>query len=203
MEIKKNLELMEANYSDDMKKVILLFWDGESVYEVNLNKQVYVNGKWKDDPNKSDKMDKLVFDEFSVGFNELQTVVGAKHDVYCYDGYNLLYEAKIIEKFDPSMKGKSYYSTIKEIIEDTFAIKIHYEINGKTYESKMTHGTYISSLKRWGRNPIQEKKQYERFKTKFGVPVSEKDKLIGRKIMIKCKPCYNTFYGDIDLMPED
>lgn len=202
--IKKDLECVEVAYTSDKKKATLTFFDEErgEIREVNYNLQSYENGKWKDDAEKKEKIEKMIQEELNLTFDTLNEAVGMKKDVYCYSTFSSLHKVDQIQKFTKEQMGEIYQTTIKEIIDDTYAIKIRYEIDGDTYESKMTHGKYLETRKQWATDNVKKEKQYAKFEEKFLVPVTQSSTLIGKPIMVECKCAFgNSYYGDIKKFP--
>lgn len=205
MELRKELELVSVEYENNGKKAVLTFLDKErkQVRVVNFNKQVYRDNKYVDDKEKADKVDQWCEEYFDCGFNDLNECVGKKMDVYCYDGFNSLWEIEQIQKFTADMEGLLIQTEIKEIVVDDYFIKIRYEYEGKTYESKMTFGTYFKATKEWYQDPVKKEQQYKRFEEKFHVPVSNKDALIGHQLVVEVKSAFgNNYYGDIKKFPK-
>lgn len=205
MEIREKLELVAVDYENGGKKAVMTFLDAErrQVRVVNFNQQSYKDGKFVDDPEKTEKVTKWCEEYFNCKFEELASKIGTKQDVYCYDKFNSLWEIDQIEKFTADMVGQIFQSEIKEITVDDFFIRIRYEIEGKTYESKMAFGTYFKATKEWYQDPVKQKAQYAKFEEKYHVPVEEKDKLIGHPIMVEVKSAFGTnYYGDIKKFPQ-
>lgn len=205
-ELIKNLECVETSYSSDMKKATLTFYDEDrgEIREVNYNLQDYdpVTRKYVDNTDKAEKIEQMIADELGLTFDTLNQAYGMRKDVYCYDRFCSLHPVTQVTKFTENMKGEIYQTEIKEITEGDFAIRIKYDIDGKTYESKMTHGKYMENMKKWMKDPQKKLKVYERFEEKFLVPVSQKDTLIGHPIMVEVKAAFGTsLYGDIKKFP--
>ena len=204
MEIRKDLELVSVDYESNRKKAVLTFLDKErkQVRIVNFNKQIYRDNNYVDDPEKNKKVDGWCDEYFGCGFDDLSECVGQKKDVYCYERFNSLWEVDQIEKFTADMVGQIYQTEVKEITVDDYFIRIRYEIDGKTYESKMTFGTYFQATKEWYQDPVKKEQQYKRFEDKFHVPVERKDELIGHPLMVEVKSAFGTnYYGDIKKFP--
>ena len=200
MEPRKDLELVSVEFENDDKKAVMTFLDNErkQVRIVNFNRQSYSNGKYVDDREKAANVDEWCDKYFQCRFKDLGACVGQKKDVYCYDKFNSLWEIEQIAKFTADMDGEIYQTEVKEIIVDDFFIKIRYEINGSTYESKMTFGTYIKDRKEWFQDPIKKETQYKKFEEKFLLPVEQKDALIGHPLIVEVKSAFgNNYYGDI------
>ena len=204
MEIRKELELVNVEYESGNKKAVMTFLDRErhQVRVVNFNQQSYDNGKYVDDPEKAQKVEQWCHDYFQTSFDRLTDCVGQKKDIYCYERFNSLWEVDQIEKFTVDMVGQIYQTEVKEITVDDYFIKIRYEIEGKTYESKMTFGVYNKDLKEWFQDPQKKAMQYKKFEDKYHVPVERKDELIGHPLMVEVKAAFGTnYYGDIKKFP--
>ena len=204
MELRKNLQLVSVEYESNRQKAVMTFLDKErrQIRVVNFNRQVYADGKYIDDAEKAAKVDQWCADFFQCGFDDLPNCVGQTKDVYCYEKFNSLWEVEQIEKFTVDMVGQIYQTEVKEITVDDYFIKIRYEIEGKTYESKMSFGVYMKESKEWYQDPVKKESQYQRFLEKYHVPVEEKDKLIGHPLMVEVKSAFgNNYYGDIKKFP--
>lgn len=206
MELRKELELVSVEYENNGKKAVMTFLDRErkQVRVVNFNKQVYRDGKYVDDPEKSAKVDQWCADFFQCDFSGLAMLVGkVKKDIYCYDKFNSLWEVEQIEKFTKDMVGQIYQTEVKEIVVDEYFIKIRYDIDGRTYESKMTFGTFFQATKEWYQDPVKKEQQFRKFEEKFHVPVSRKEELIGHPLMVEVKAAFgSSYWGDIKKFPE-
>lgn len=204
MEIRKNLELVNVE-CDGSTKATMMFLDKErkEVRTVTFNKQVYDNGKFIDNDEKAQKVEQWCQDYFGCAFSELSDQIGAKKDIYVYDNFNSLWECEIVNKFDESQVGQIYQTEVKEIIIDNIAIRIRYDIDGKTYESKMTFATYLDTTKEWYVDPNKKAKKLEQFEDKFGVDIDHKDELIGHPLMVEVKSAFGkNYYGDIKKFPK-
>lgn len=204
MEIRKNLELVAVDYENNGKKAVMTFLDAErrQVRVVNFNRQSFRDGKYVDDPDKAEKVDQWCADYFKCGFAELVNQIGVKLDVYCYDRFNSLWEIEQIAKFTADMVGQIYQTEVKDITVDDYFIKIHYDIEGKTYESKMSYGIFMQGTREWYQDPVKKESQYKKFEEKFHVPVERKDELIGHPLMVEVKTAFGSnYYGDIKKFP--
>jgi len=204
MIIRKNLELVGVDYESDNKKAVMTFLDKElrQVRVVNFNKQVYKDGKYVDDPDKAEKVDGWCSDYFGLPFDRLTDAIGVKKDIYCYDRFNSLWEVEQIEKFSADMVGQIYQTEISDISVDDYFIRIRYNIEGKTYESKMGFGIFMQDTREWYQDPIKKEAQFKKFEEKFHEPVSNKDALIGHPLMVEVKSAFgNNYYGDIKKFP--
>lgn len=204
MELRNALELVDVEY--DGKKAVMTFLDKErsEVRAVNFNKQSYDDkaNKFVDDPEKEAKVEEWCQTYFNTTFDELASAIGSTHDVYVYEKFNSLWECQQVEKFTKDQNGQIYQTAIKEIVQDSFSIRIRYDIDGKTYESKMTYGEYIESMKQWFVDPQKKTQVLEKFKNKFGVDVEHKDELIGMDLIVEVKCAFKKYYyGDIKPFP--
>ena len=204
MELRPNLVLVNVEYENDNKKVVLTYLDEErkQIRTVNFNKQSYKDGKYIDDPTKAEKVEEWCATYFKTGFGDLRSCIGQKNDIYTYERFNSLWETDMIEKFSSDMKGQIFQSEVKEIVVDDYFIKIRYVIDGKTYESKMGYGIFMKDSRTWYQDPIKKDVQFRKFEEKFHVPVEQKDALIGHPLMVEVKSAFGTnYYGDIKAFP--
>lgn len=204
MELRKELKLVDVTYENGDKKAVMTFLDEErkQVRVVNFNKQIYKENKYVDDKEKAAKVDEWCNTYFGTTFDKLETKVGVRKDVYCYERFNSLWEVEQIEKFTADMVGQIYQTEVKEIVVDDYFIRIRYMIEGKMYESKMTFGIYMKDSKEWFQDPIKKDAQYKKFEEKFHVSVENHAALIGHPLMVEVKAAFGTnFYGDIKKFP--
>ena len=198
----RELTCVQCEYNESKKKATLTYFEEETgkIYEVGFNRQSYKDNKYVDDPEKAAKIDEMIKEDLGEGvtFDTLGTVVGKSATVYVYNTFSSLHPVDVVEKFTKEMVGDVYNTQIKEIVDGDYAIKIRYEINGVTYESKMVHGKWLEPMKRWAYDDIKREKQYKKFEEKFLVPIARKDELIGKKIMVEVKTAFGqAIYGDI------
>ena len=204
MELRKDLQLVSVEYESDNKKVVLTFLDAErkQVRVVNFNRQSYVDGKFQDDPEKAANVDEWCDKYFQTSYFDLTDCIGQRKDVYCYERFNSLWEVDTGEKFTADMVGQIYQTEVKEILVDDYFIKIRYDIEGKTYESKMSFGVFMKETREWLQDPIKKESQFKRFEEKFHVPVDRKQELIGHPLMVEVKSAFGSnYYGDIKRFP--
>lgn len=205
MEILNQLELVDVTFED--KKAVLTFLDEErgEIREVNFNKQSYDNdaNKFVDDPEKAEKVEAWCDEHFGLTFDRLAEAIGEKKDIYAYDKFNSLFPVKMVSKFEKDMVGQIMEIEIDNVEDDGKAIHIEFEYEGDTYENKMTYADYLEVKKQWFVNPQKQKKQYEKFEEKFGIPVDRKEELVGQKAMIEIKLAFGKFvYVDIKPFPK-
>lgn len=196
---KENLELIDVEM--DGQKATLVFLDDSIpvVHRVNFNKQDYDAEKKKfvDSTEKAEKVETWCQEMFGCDFANLVSAIGVHKDVYVYDKYCSLFETNSAEKFTDDMEGEIYQTTIKEILDEDFFIKIRYDIGGKVYESKIRKGVFVKAINTWYKDPIEESKAYEKFEEKFGLEPSDEE-LIGLDIMVEVKSAFGkSLYGDI------
>ena len=204
MEKRDNLELVNVAFENNGQKAVLTFLDKEraEVRTVNFNRQVYRDNKYVADDAKAEKVDTWCHDIFGCEFTELPSCVGKKYTVYEYDDFNSLFEVQIITKFTKDQVGQIFQTAIDEVVLDDYFIKIHYTIDGKTYESKQTFGTYLQDMKQWFVDPLKKEKEFAKFENKYHVKVEDRDKLVGHPIMVEVKPAFGDHYwGDIKKFP--
>ena len=205
MELREQLELVNVEYSNENKKVELTFLDKErkQIRMVNFNRQVYKDGDYVDSDEKAQKVDEWCDTYFGAAYSDLKSCIGVKKDIYCYERFNSLFEVNTVEKFTKAMCGQIYQTEIKEIVVDDYFIKIRYDIEGKTYESKQTFGKYFEDTKTWFQDPNKKEAEYKKFQDKYGVPVEQADSLIGHDLLVEVKVAFKThYYGDIKAFPK-
>lgn len=205
MEIRNNLPLVEVEYESNNQKAVLTFLDKEAsaVRVVNFNRQVFRDGKYVADENKAAKVDGWCQELFNAPFDALKDCVGHCLDVYVYDTFNSLFPVDVVSKFTEDMNREIFESEIKEIRVDDIAIRIRYDIDGKTYETKHSFATYMKSLGEWFVDPLKKAKMFEKFEERYGVPVEDCEKLIGHKIMVEVKSAFGeNYYGEIKAFPK-
>lgn len=204
MELRKDLELIEVEYRNEMKKAVLTFLDEEKgqVLEVNFNKQSYDTGskKFINDKEKEQKVDEWCDKYFNTTFENLTDCIGVKKDIYHYDGFNSLWESEYAQKFDKDEVGQIFNCEITDVNDNGNMIQIFYKDKDSDvlYKSNMTYSNYIEARKQWFVDPIKRDKTYEKFKNRFGVDVENAKEIIGKDIMVEVKLAFGKFtYGDI------
>lgn len=205
MEKLEQLELVEVVFED--KKAVLTFLDEErgEIREVNWNKQSYDQdaGKFIDDPKKAEKVDEWAQEYFGLEFEQLAQAIGEKKDIYAYDRFNSLYPVKMVSKFEKDMVGQIMEIEVSNVEDDGRAIHIEFGYEGDTYENKMTYADYLENKKQWFVNPQKKAKQYAKFEEKFGIPIEDKEQLVGQNAMIEIKLAFGKFvYVDIKPFPK-
>lgn len=205
MKLLKNLELIDVQYANDNKKAVLVFLDDEhgEIREVNFNKQSYDNGRFIDDHEKAEKVEKWSKDLFGLTFDTLAHGIGEKKDVYAYENFNSLFEVTQVSKFNDDMVGQIFEAVVAEVIDDNIAIRMRFEYEGQTYESKMSYADYVETRKEWFINPQKRAKQYDKFEKKFGIKIADKEKLVGKTVMVEVKKAMGRYtYAEIKPFPK-
>ena len=201
-ELAKDLELVAVEYDQGGQKAVLTFLDAEQgfIRDVNFNKQNYDNdaGKFVDDPEKAERVEKWCQDFFGLTFDKLTDAIGEKKDVYVYDGFNSLFEVTQVDKFPKEWVGQIFNTTIESVEDTGQRISIKYKIEGKLLETKLQYSEYIEALKKWFVNPQKKEKQFAKFEERYGISFEEKDKLVGKEVMVEVKLAFKKFpYGEI------
>ena len=204
MELRKDLELIEVEYQNEMKKAVLTFLDEEKgqVLEVNFNKQSYDTDakKFINDKEKEQKVDEWCDTYFNTTFENLTDCIGVKKDIYHYEDFNSLWESEYAQKFDKDEVGQIFNCEITDVNDNGNMIQIFYKDKDSDvlYKSNMTYSNYIEARKQWFVDPIKRDKTYEKFKNRFGVDVENAKEIIGKDIMVEVKLAFGKFtYGDI------
>lgn len=203
----ENLELIEVRYTDDKQKAILTFLDEENgeVREVNFNKQSWDDktGSFTEDEEKAAKVDEWCQEYFNLDFLQLPKAVGETRDIYAYDNFNALWETQITEKFDESMLGQIIQVPCTDVIDDGTAIRIKFEYEGKTYESKMSYADYLEVKRAWFVNPQKQTRQYAKFEQKFHIPIENMEELVGKTLMVEVKKAMGKYiYNEVKAFPK-
>lgn len=202
MELLEQLELVDVQYEEGNKKAILVFLDEErgEIREVNFNKQVYDDGskKFIDSADKSEKVDQWCEEYFQLPFERLTEAIGEKRDIFCYPGFNSLFDVPMISKFPEDMVGQIFETTIVKAEDDGKKISLQFEYEDDLYESKMQYADYLETRKEWFINPVKKKKQFEKFEEKFNLPIANLAEMIGKTVMVEVKKAYGKFiYNEI------
>jgi hypothetical protein len=202
----EQLELVNVEYDEkNSDKVVLTFLDADNgeIREVNFNKKIYKDEKWIYDEEKAEKVEAWCQEFFSLTFENLGQAVGDRKDVYCYDKFNSLFEVEQIAKFEEDMVGQIMSVEVAEVVDDGKAIKIRFQHEGETYESKMGYSTFMESRNEWFVNPVKRNKQYDKFKEKFAIAVEDKEQLVGKTVMIEVKKAMGKYvYVEIKPFPK-
>lgn len=205
VKILENLELVAVEYSDKLPKATLTFLDAENgeIREVNFNKYVYEGDKFIPNEEKATKVEEWCQEYFGVSFDNLGSAVGDHKTIYCYDNFNSLFEVSMVQKFAEDMLGQILNVEVTEVIDDGKAIKIRFDYDGDTYESKMNYSTFLEAQGQWFTNPQKQQKQYQKFKEKFHIDITDKEQLVGKSVMVEIKKAMGKFiYNEIKPFPK-
>ena len=206
-DIRKDCVLEEVVYENENKKAILTFLDLENgvVLEVNFNKQKYDRdkGKFVNDKEKEEQVKEWCKEYFGCSFNELNNQVGTKKDIYVYDGFNSLWEVQITNKFDKDMVGQIIEGEITKIDDDGVAIRIFFNYQDKEYACNYNYSNFLEAQNKYFPNPQKKKKKLEKFEDTFHVPFSNREELLGKKVMVEVKLAFGSFvWNDIKPLPK-
>ncbi|MFW5411601.1 hypothetical protein [Aerococcus urinaeequi] len=201
-ELAKDLELVAVEYGQGSQKATMTFLDQDKgiIREVNFNKQSYDNEKstFIDDPEKAEKVEKWCQDYFNLTFDKLTEAIGQTKDIYVYDGFNSLFEVTQVDKFPKEWVGQIFTTQVESVEDTGQRISIKYTIEDKLLETKLQYSSYVENLKQWFVDPQKKEKQFAKFEERYGVPFSEKDKLVGKDVMVEVKLAFKKFpYGEI------
>lgn len=207
-DIRKDCVLEEVVYENENKKAILTFLDLENgvVLEVNFNKQKYDRdkGKFVNDKEKEEQVKEWCKEYFGCSFNELNNQVGVKKDVYVYDNFNSLWEVQITSKFDKDMVGQIIEGEITRIDDDGVAIRIFFTYQDKEYACNYNYSNFLEAQNKYFPNPQKKKKKLEQFEKTFHVPFSNREELLGKKVMVEVKLAFGSFvWNDIKPLPKN
>lgn len=197
MELIKQAELVEVNNKDG--KITMTFLGEGRVYDVNWNLRAYDTAlnDYVESKDKEALVDEWSQKYFGVKVKDLEKKLGTKCDLYYYDTYVSLWESE--NKFTQEDYKKSFKTTIEEIKLDDNGIQIFYrwkEKDNKIYKSNKSFTQKVGDD--YFLNPIRKRKQLENFEETYGVPIEQKDELIGQPIKVEVKSAFKKFYyGDI------
>jgi hypothetical protein len=191
MQLLEQLELVNVDFQDNNQKAVLVFLDSDrgEIREVNFNRQSYDADRqdYVADPEKAAKVDEWCAEYFGLTFEQLGQAIGERKDVFCYDRFNSLWEVQMVEKFEEDMVGQIFEAPVVKAMDDGKKISIQFDYEGKLYESKMQYADYLEARQEWFVNPQKKAKQYEKFKEKFNLDVSEIAQLEGKTVMVEVK----------------
>ena len=196
MTIYENLDIVDVLEDNQKITFIILDNDKNEIHDVIWRKQSYNADKqeYVDDDNKLQQVKDWCKQYFDLELKDIKKAIGRKVTVYGYDTYDSLWESDA--KFDKKDKGKMIQTKVKSVELTNNYIKIRYDWNGKTYAS------YKRFTEKYGDNmyvnPLKRRKQLQWFEDTFGVPVDQRDKAVGRNIIVEVKSAFGTtLYGDV------
>lgn len=204
MELLEKLEVVSVEIEDG--KAVVTFVDKErgEIREINLQKKRYDQdaNKFVEDEETATKAEEKAQRLFGVPFDSLGQVIGETHDVYAYDNFNSLEPVTVVEKFDKEMVGQIIQTEVTAVEEDKVGLHIKFEDDGKTYQSNMNYAKYMEGTGEWFTDPQKRKKQEAKFESKFHIPVSQKDDLVGKSIMVEVKEAFGKPYAEVKAFPK-
>ena len=210
-EKKEQLELVLVEFSESVgDKATLTFHDEDEgvIHEVTFQRKGYdeVNKKWLDDPEKKEKVEGQVKEVFGVTFEELNTKVGSKYDVYIYDGFCHVLEFNIPNKFQSDEVGQIYSVTIVSVEDNERMNKIEviYDLDGTEYMSNMGYSKRIplAGEMKFLKDPAKKERQLVNFKKKFHVDFDNRKEVVGKTLMVEVKDLNGNVYGDMKALPK-
>jgi sulfatase maturation enzyme AslB (radical SAM superfamily) len=202
----EQVELVEVSIEDS--KATLTFLDAEAgeIREVNFNKKVYDKDtkKFVPDADKAAQVEEWSQQFFGTSFDDLPSAVGQRHDIYCYEKFNSMFESTVrdVAKFDADYVGQILNGEIVEVAVEDEGIRIYVEYEGDTYRcnmgfTKQVAGTYYQ-------DPQKKIKQFAKFEEKFHVKPEEAGELVGKTVMFEVKKFAgnNSIYIDVKPFPK-
>ena len=204
MELLSQLEVVEVNIEDGKATITFIDKDRGEIRDVSINQRKYdqESNKFIDDAEQANKAEEKAQRLFGVPFDQLGQVIGEKHDVYAYDKFNSLEPVTVVEKFDKDMVGQIIQTEVTAVEEDKVGLHIKFEDDGKTYQSNMNYAKYMEATGEWFTDPQKRKKQEAKFESKFHIPVSQKDDLVGKSIMVEVKEAFGKPYAEVKAFPK-
>lgn len=196
MEKYENLEIVDVNEEPSQITFVLLDEERGEIHDVKWKKQVYDPDKqcYVEDDDKLKQVEDWCKDYFDLTLDTIKNAVGRKATVYGYETFDSFWESDA--RFEKKDKGKMIQTQVKDIEVNKEYIKIRYDWKGKTYASykrftqKRGETYYV--------NPVKRNTQYKWFESTFGVPVEEKETIIGKPIIVEVKSAFGvSLYGDI------
>lgn len=200
MNLYEQLELVDV--VNDPDRVTLTYLDTErnEIHNVVWRKQKFdqATKKYVDDAEKLEQCKQWSKQYFDVELDDIESVVGRKDDIYAYDTFDSLWECD--RRFTLEDVGEIITTTFKSIDLEKDRIAMRFEYDGNTYcaNKKFTQlydGKQIV-------NPQKRARQIRSFEDDFGVPIEEKDKLVGHEIKVEVKRMGNFAYAEVKAFPK-
>lgn len=213
--LREGLVLIGVEYETDTGKAKLDFLDepNEYVYAINIASKLYEEdqkkgvGAWVEDDEKKKKADEFCQEYLGCNFEEIESKVGEKFNVYVYDEFASLKPTVFIKRFDEGKKGKIFKVKVAEIIEDEKGIHVRVLYKDEVYEKCFTFGTYVKHMKKFVVNPITQKKQIKKFENTFKITYGDEEamnNLIGSEQFVEVKVAFGTkAYIDFKKMDDE
>lgn len=184
-------ELVEVSYNESGKKVTVTFLDAEAgeIREVHFNKQGWDKDaqKFVDDEKKSAQVDEWITEYFGLTFETLSEAIGSRHDVFCYEKFNSMFEStqREVAKFDEDYVGQILNGEITAIDVESEGIRFYVEHEGVTYRANMSFSKMVGG--KWYVDPQKRSKQMVKFQDKFQVAADDAEQIIGKTVMFEVK----------------
>ena len=210
-EKKEQLELVLVEYSDTVgDKAVLTFHDEDEgvIHEVTFQRKGYNEDtkKWFEDPEKKEKVDKQIDEVFGTTFDQLNSKVGQKYDVYIYSGFCHVLEFNIPIKFQADEVGQIYTSTIVSVEDNERMNKIEviYDVDGTEYMSNMSYSKRVplGGEMKYLKDPAKKERQLANFKKKFHVDFDNRKEVVGKTLMVEVKDLNGNIYADMKALPK-
>lgn len=197
MEVLKNLPLENVIKEDN--KVILEFLNEQEgeLRQIEWYTQLYdiPSKTWYADDKKMKQVENWSQEYFGLPYEDLEKAVGATKDIYVYEEYDSLWERVV--PFDEKDYGRTKKGKITEInlnpdtIEIIFVQKdgVKRRANMR-FTEKRGDDFYII--------PKKKKKAINNFNKLFGVPIENREEVIGKEMMVQVDKAFgNVFYSKI------
>ena len=210
-EKKEQLELVLVEYSETVgDKAVLTFHDEDEgvIHEVTFQRKGYNEDtkKWHDDPEKKEKVDKQIDEVFGTTFEQLNSKVGQKYDVFIYSNFCHVLEFSIPNKFQADEVGQIYTSTIVSVEDNERMNKIEviYDVDGTEYMSNMSYSKRVplGGEMKYLKDPAKKERQLANFKKKFHVDFKDRAEVIGKTLMVEVKDLNGNIYADMKALPK-
>lgn len=204
------LPVVEVEDTDNNLILTFLMEEEGEIRQVKFNKKKYDNtiNKWVNDNEQLVRFNENVQEYLKVPLEEVGYIVGQKFPVWEASNYCALWEIKEYSKFPSDYVGQILQLPLVGYDIQETKIVLIFEHGDGQYVSNINFGQYIESLKKSLLDPMKKEKQYNRFKEKFHVPVSEIESLVGREFMVEVKANNmdstgkNPTYIDVKALPK-
>lgn len=201
MQIYTDLELVEAK--NDPDRLILTYLDrgNNEIHDIVWRKQKFDKSskKFVDDPDKLKQVEEWCGTYLDTTLDNVDSVIGRTDTIYAYDTFDSLWE--VDQRFSEEDVGSLFSTTFKSIdlLPDRIAIRFEGE-DGGTYCSNMKFTQLFDGQQMV--NPQKKARQFRKFEDKFGVPIEERDSLIGKEIMVEVKKMGDYTYSEVKPFPK-
>lgn len=189
-ELLGQLEIIDYKLEDMSLELVFLLPEKEEIREVKLYKGVFdrKTQKWSKEEAQAEKFKNNLKTYLGVTEAKIESILGKKVDVWQSDnGYCYLWEPEDIQRFDLDYCNQVLRAFVKDVVEYDAKLVIKLDIDGETYASNMSYGKWVAAQKKSFPNPIQKKKQIEKFEEKFQISWEEKESLVGTEVFVTVK----------------